>query len=92
MKHFAMPCFWRRYHELPKVVRELADKNHKLLGADPQHPSLHLKRVGTAKQLWSARVGMYYRALGCRPENRDRPYPGEPPGPSMLRVYQLKLP
>lgn len=28
----------------------------------------------------------------ARPENRDRPYPGEPPEPSMLRVYQLKLP
>ncbi|MEI8373700.1 MAG: hypothetical protein WCJ35_12805 [Planctomycetota bacterium] len=64
MKHFTLPCFWRRYRQLPKEVRELADKNHGLLNSDPQHPSLQLKKIGKAKQLWSVRVGMHYRALG----------------------------
>ncbi len=69
MKHFTLPCFWQRYRQLPKDMRELADKNHKLLGSDPQHPSLQLKKVGKAKQLWSVRVGMHYRALGLdKPE------------------------
>jgi hypothetical protein len=69
MNHFALPCFWQRYSQLPKDVRELADKNYKLLIVDPQHPSLHLKKVGTSKQLWSVRVGMHYRALGLdKPE------------------------
>jgi hypothetical protein len=69
MKHFALPGFWRRYHQLPKDVRELADKSYKLLGTDPQHPSLQLKKVGTTKQLWSVRVGMHYRAWGLdKPE------------------------
>ncbi|MFZ1934843.1 MAG: hypothetical protein WCB27_04920 [Thermoguttaceae bacterium] len=69
MKHFALPCFWQRYRQLPKDVQELADKNHKLLVADSRHPSLQLKKVGAVKQLWSVRVGMHYRALGMdKPE------------------------
>ena len=69
MKHFTLPCFWQHYHQLPKDVRDLADKNHKLLVSDPQHRSLQLKKVGKAKQLWSARVGLHYRALGLdKPE------------------------
>ncbi|MEN6406640.1 MAG: hypothetical protein ABFC77_09225 [Thermoguttaceae bacterium] len=69
MKHFTLPCFWRRYRQLPKDIQELADKNYKRLAMDPQHPSLQLKKVGEAKQLWSVRVGMHYRALGLdKPE------------------------
>lgn len=69
MKHFALPCFWRRYRQLPKDIRELADKNHELLRVNPQHPSLQLKKIGTPRQLWSVRVGMHYQALGLdKPE------------------------
>ena len=69
MKHFALPCFWRRYSQLSKDLQELADKNHQLLSIDPRHPSLQLKRVGPTKQLWSVRVGAHYRALGLdKPE------------------------
>jgi hypothetical protein len=38
----------------------VADKNFELLRADPQHPSLHFKKIG---QLWSVRVGAHYRGL-----------------------------
>ncbi len=65
MKHLASPRFWRHYHELPKVVRKLADKNFELLKADPHHPSLHLKKID---QLSSVRVGAHYRALGLDAE------------------------
>jgi hypothetical protein len=41
-------------------VRLLADKQFELLKADPQHPSLHFKRVG---RFHSVRVGAHYRAL-----------------------------
>jgi hypothetical protein len=60
MRHFASPAFWESYESLPENVRELADKNYRLLKQDPQHPSLHLKRVG---RYWSVRVGLRYRAL-----------------------------
>ena len=64
MKHLTLPRFWQYYQRLPKKVQDLADKNFRLLQADPYHPSLHLKKVGKTKQLWSVRVGAHYRALG----------------------------
>lgn len=64
MKHFTLPRFWQHYQQLPQDVQALADKNYELLKADPYHPSLHFKKVGKAKQLWSVRVGQHYRALG----------------------------
>jgi hypothetical protein len=58
--HRATPQFWRRYASLPKVVRELADKNFELLKENSAHPSLQFKKVGA---FWSARVGRSYRAM-----------------------------
>jgi hypothetical protein len=60
MNHFATPSFWYCYRQLPDEVRAVADKNFSLLREDPAHPSLHFKKVG---KLWSARVGLRYRAL-----------------------------
>ena len=60
MRHLASPKFWAAYRALPQPVRALADKNFALLKADPDHPSLHFKRVG---QFFSVRVGLRYRAL-----------------------------
>ena len=60
MRHLASSEFWRCYDRLPPPIRELADKNFALLKQDPQHPSLHLKKVG---RFWSVRVGLRYRAL-----------------------------
>lgn len=61
MKHFAGPCFWDCYNKLPHHIQELADRRFVLLKANPQHPSLHLKKVG---KYWSVRAGNRYRALG----------------------------
>jgi hypothetical protein len=60
MRHFASPDFWAAYRKLPEAIRNLADKNFALLKSEPRHPSLHFKKVG---KLWSARVGLHYRAL-----------------------------
>ena len=57
MRHLALPRFWQHYRALPKEIQQLADKNFALLQADPMHASLHFKRVGRTKQLWSVRVG-----------------------------------
>lgn len=68
MKHFTHPRFWELYDALPVKTRQLADKNFDLLKRDPQHPSLHFKRVG---RFWSVRVGRDYRALVVEsPEGR----------------------
>ena len=61
MKHYATSDFWAAYRGLPVDVRQLADKNYRLLKSDPQHPSLQFKAVGRFR---SVRVGLHYRALG----------------------------
>ncbi|MEJ0013828.1 MAG: hypothetical protein WDM94_14675 [Bauldia sp.] len=60
MRHVASRAFWKAYDALPLPARELADKTFERLKDDPDHPSLHLKRVGKYR---SARVGLRYRAL-----------------------------
>ncbi|MGO9271156.1 MAG: hypothetical protein ACLQOO_13025 [Terriglobia bacterium] len=63
MTHRASPRFWRCYRQLPKDIRRLADESYQLLRQSPRHPSLHFKRIG---RFWSARVGLYYRALAVQ--------------------------
>ncbi len=60
MKHYANPDFWELYNKLPKRIRKIADKNFKLLKENPDHPSLHFKKVG---RFWSVRISKRYRAL-----------------------------
>jgi hypothetical protein len=48
---------------LPVNVGDLADKNFRLLKADPKHPSLHFKLLA-GQRVYSARVGLQYRTLG----------------------------
>jgi hypothetical protein len=66
VRHQASPRFWRAYDALPETVRLLADRNFALLKSNPQHPSLHFKRVG---RFPSVRVGLHYRALGVDVED-----------------------
>jgi hypothetical protein len=60
VKHLARKSFWEHYDRLPKKIKALADKDFELLKRDPRHPSLQLKKAG---RLWSARVGIDFRAL-----------------------------
>jgi hypothetical protein len=63
LNHYASPRFWALYEALPSEIRDLADKNYKLLRSDPRHPSLQLKKIAG---LWSVRIGLHYRALGMQ--------------------------
>jgi hypothetical protein len=69
MRHIASDSFWSTYGKLPAHVRALADKNFALLKENPQHPSLHFKRVG---RFWSVRIGMGYRALATEADGDMR--------------------
>ena len=64
MNHLTLPRFWQSYNRLPKDIQLLADKKYELLKNNPFHPSLHFKKVGNRKQLWSVRINDNYRALG----------------------------
>ena len=60
MRHKAASSFWECYADIPVDVQRLADKNFERLKADPSHPSLQFKKTG---RVWSARVGLHYRAV-----------------------------
>jgi hypothetical protein len=64
--HHASPDFWTCYNSLPTPLREQADKAFELLKTNPQHPSLHFKKVG---RFWSARVSLNCRAIGVDAPN-----------------------
>lgn len=61
MIHHASSDFWTYYNALSAPIRDLADKAFELLKENPQHPSLHFKKVG---RFWSARVSLNRRAVG----------------------------
>ena len=58
--HKTTSRFWKYFAKLPEPIQRLARKNFGILKQNPQHPSLHFKKIG---KLWSARVGINHRAL-----------------------------
>jgi hypothetical protein len=60
VKHRATERFWSLYKALPKQVQALADSSFEIFKKNPPHPSLQFKQIG---RLWSARVGLHFRAL-----------------------------
>jgi hypothetical protein len=60
VKHRATGRFWSLYEALPKQVQALADSAFEILRKNPRHSSLQFKQIGG---LWSARVGLHFRAL-----------------------------
>lgn len=66
MKHRATLRFWACYHALPEEVQQLADNCYARLKQNPNHPSMHFKKIQT---YWSVRVGLHYRALAIESGN-----------------------
>jgi hypothetical protein len=58
--HRTTKRFWKCFDELPEATQKVARENFTLLRSNPQHPSLHFKKVG---KFWSARAGLTHRAL-----------------------------
>ena len=52
--------------QLPKEIRQNAQEAYRLWQQDPQHPSLHFKRIHSTKPVYSVRVGLGWRAVGLR--------------------------
>lgn len=58
--------FRKAFAALPQHVRARAKVAYLQFQADPHHPSLRFKRVHAAREIYSVRVGLGYRALGVR--------------------------
>jgi len=50
--------------KLPASVRRQAQVAYRRFRADPQHPSLHFKKVHPTQPFYSARINDDYRAVG----------------------------
>ena len=68
MIHRANADFWNDYRRLPEEIRARADKQFAVLNENPQHPSLHFKKLGdrNGQEIWSARVTLKYRTLAVK--------------------------
>lgn len=55
--------------ELPAHVQRQADEAYALFASDPSHPGLRFKQVHPDPPIYSARVGIGYRAVGAMRED-----------------------
>ncbi len=58
--------FRKCFFELPESVKAQARTAYKIWRADPFHGSLQFKKVHHEEEIWSIRMGKYWRALGLR--------------------------
>jgi len=56
--------FWRLFDKLPADAQARAREAYKQFSANPAHSGLQLKRVSGKRPLYSARIGIQYRAVG----------------------------
>lgn len=57
--------FRETFAQLP-AVQEQARRAYRLFAQNPQHPSLRFRQVHLNPPVYSARVGLHYRAVGVR--------------------------
>jgi hypothetical protein len=64
MKCYTTRQFRLLFASLPRRVQHQARQAYRLFRQDPAHPGLHFKRVQEDPPMYSARVGIGYRAVG----------------------------
>ena len=69
LNHKTVSGFRKLLRELPSHIQKLARKNYLLMLVNPNHPSLHLKKMQGYENRWSVRVGLNYRAVGYKDGN-----------------------
>jgi mRNA-degrading endonuclease RelE of RelBE toxin-antitoxin system len=63
------PRFRKALAALPSQIQEQAREAYRQFQRDPWHPGLRFKKVHPTLPIYSARVGLGYRAVGLREEN-----------------------
>jgi hypothetical protein len=64
MKSFTSRRFREMYANLPQQVQLRARRTYLLFRSNPTHPGVNFKKVDEENNIYSARVGLGYRALG----------------------------
>jgi hypothetical protein len=64
MKSYTTRQFRRLFASLPRHVQKQARQAYQFFRQNPSHPGLHFKRVHPDPPIYSARVGIGFRAAG----------------------------
>jgi hypothetical protein len=62
--------FWRLFSNLPIEIQRDAKRAYRLFQSNPAHPSLQFKKLEGEGDLYSARIGLEYRALAVMKKDR----------------------
>ncbi|MGO9262862.1 MAG: hypothetical protein ACLQU1_42275 [Bryobacteraceae bacterium] len=62
--------FWRLFSDLPSDTQQDAKRAYRLFRSNPAPPSLQFKKLEGEDDIYSARIGLEYRALAVM--KRDR--------------------
>ena len=63
MRSRATRRFWRLLRDLPSQVQRDAQRAYRLFRQNPSHPGLQFKKLEGETDIYSARIGLDYRAL-----------------------------
>ena len=55
--------FWRLFSDLPLDVQRDAKRAYRMFQSNPGHPGLQFKKLEGDEDIYSARIGLGYRAL-----------------------------
>ncbi|OGX42483.1 MAG: hypothetical protein A3G91_02535 [Omnitrophica WOR_2 bacterium RIFCSPLOWO2_12_FULL_50_9] len=61
MNFLETPRFKKAYKSLPEEAKERVKTSLRMLAVNPKHPSLHVKKIKGARDIWEARAGLDYR-------------------------------
>ena len=61
--------FWKAYEKLDETVQKQAQASYRLFRKNPQHPSLHFKKVHDRLPIYSVRINLNHRAVGILENN-----------------------
>ena len=62
--------FWRLFSNLPSDVQKEAKRAYRLFQTNPAHPGLQFKKLEGEDDIYSARIGLGYRALAVIKKDR----------------------
>jgi hypothetical protein len=70
MQSRATRQFWRLFSRLPIDVQRDAKRAYALFRSNPTHPGLQFKKLEGDDDIYSARIGLDYRALAVMQKDR----------------------
>jgi hypothetical protein len=70
MQSRATRQFWRLFSDLPDDIQRDAKRAYRLFQANPAHPGLQFKKLEGEDNIYSARIGLNYRAVPVMKKER----------------------